>query len=120
MTDAAFADFDAAWEEEEAPPVEVKLYGRVWTLPPVMPAAPALLVARWMSEGREQDDLTNAEALVLSSTLIPAEILNQWHAKGITADRLGVVVMWALGVYMDRQRQKDSAGEAEAPEASGS
>lgn len=114
--EAASFDFDAAFAAGDAPqlePIRLTLLGQRWELPAAMPAAPTMKVARWMTEGRAEDDLTNAEILALAADMIPGDTLNQWLAKGITMDRLGEVLVWVLGQYM--QRTSDTAEpEAEA------
>lgn len=117
---ARFHDFDAATDERDTEandPVVVKKFGQRWELPGKMPAAVPLRVARWLADGRSDDDLTEGETLTLAADVIPAEILNAWLAKGLDLEELAEIVGWVVQQYADRDNEaaEDAPGEATAP-----
>lgn len=112
-----FHDFDAAFAESDAEPVEVTLYGETWTLPAAMPAAFPLTVQRYIDEGRDPNkDLTRGELLELARTLVPPEIVNAWLDRGLTVAQLMTIVgelMLDYGYVVDGEA--DASGGANAP-----
>lgn len=115
MATDRYLDFDAAFAEEVAEPITVKLFGEEWTLPASMPAAVPLQVSRWMAEGRADSDLTKGELINLAADIVPADILSAWRARGITSDQLGKVIMAIVATYMSGDEA--SPGEAQGPAA---
>jgi hypothetical protein len=109
--DDRFADFDAAFAESDIKPLRLKLYGKVWELPGVAPAAGVLAAARLIAGERTTEDLSKAETLTLAVKIFPDEILDQWLAKGISTPELGDMIAWALSKYM----ASDGGGSGEAP-----
>lgn len=112
-----FHDYDAAFAEAAADPIEVTLYGQVWTLPAAMPAAFPLTIQRYIDEGRDPNtDLTRGELLELARTLVPADAVNAWLARGLSIPQLMQIVgdlMVDYG-YMVAP-DGDAPGEANAP-----
>lgn len=115
-----FRDFDAAFAEQQLPPVELKLHGRVWQLPGALPSAAVLIVARWVNAGRAQPgspapELTNAELMGLAEAMVPAETLRAWQAKGLDIDQLGEIVEWLFEQYRDQIQEAFAPGGGVAP-----
>lgn len=100
-------DFDAAWAEHK--PKFVKIRGRVYRMPPEVPAAVMILMARQKRASRE-DGLTFLEQ-ILKALLSPAGY-DQILADGIGLGGLGNVVDWCLKAY---EIVKDDEGEAQPP-----
>jgi len=97
-----FKDYDAAFAEEKAEPLIRRLYGKDWTLPAVLPAAVTLKVARWNVEGRAREDLSEAEVFDLAADIVPADTLTAWTDKGLSTDRLAVILMDLIVEYAAR------------------
>lgn len=119
-TDTDYYDFDAAFAERSRKPKRMKLFGRHWHLPPALPAAAVLTVARWVREGRASLDspqatLTDAELVLLAEDLIPGETLSAWHAKGLDIEQLGPIIEWVMVQYRDQIEEALGRGGAEAP-----
>lgn len=94
-----FADFDAAFAERDAKPLLIRLYGRMWELPGVMPAEVPLKLARYMADGRGEDELNEPEKFDLAAALVPSDTLQAWMAKGLDAEQLGQILLWVLRQY---------------------
>lgn len=114
-----FADFDAAFGPADGDPVEpvrIRLFGHVWELPGEMPAAAPLRVSRLMADGRSEESLTDAEVLALGADLIPGQVLDAWHARGLTLQQLEQIILWLIGQYgQPTSPAGDAQGEATPP-----
>lgn len=111
-----FHDLDAELAEEEnldesGEPVIIRLFGQDWEFPVSWPAAVPILLARWMADGREFQNLTGAELLTLVSLMVPDDIMRHWQAKGISVPVLERVVHKLVSEYATGPE-----GEAEPPE----
>jgi hypothetical protein len=118
--DSRFVDYDAAFaeQEEQAKPLTRKLFGQTWKLPGVPPAAVVLRLARLMADGRSEDDLTEAETMLLAADIIPSETLDVWLAKGLGVDELGLIIedlMTAYGPQLLAVTAADAEGNPPAP-----
>lgn len=105
-------EFDAAVAEHEADPVVVRLAGRDWTLPHTWCAAVPLLLARWMIDGREFDDITDTEMWHLAELMAGGDVVAEWRAVGITSVQVAVAVRVLVAAY----GQQRPSGEALPPE----
>lgn len=87
-----FHDIDALLAEQTADTITIRVFGEDWQLPAALPAIIPLLLARWVADGREADDLTNAECLLFAEALVPGEILDEWKRRGLTVDQLDPII----------------------------
>ena len=94
-----FLDFDESMEEDDTPPMPVKLFGEIWYVPGELPAAVPLKLARFMSDGRADDTLADFELIDLAGDVVPAPVMKAWQDKGITTPKLGYVLMGILKAY---------------------
>lgn len=102
MTVGRFFDIDALTATggsaiEVVEPVTVRLFGQDWELPGELPLEVLLTVSSWIADSH--GDLTVAQALALAGKLVPADVLTEWQARGLTADQLASVVAVLTGVY---------------------
>lgn len=115
MTDR-YVDFDAAFSEEDATPLRIKLFGKEWELPATMPAAAVLRVVRWQADGRDvEQELSKSELIALAGDLVPQDVLTAWQAKGLDIDQLGHIVGWQMRQYQGLLEDGEGPGEAGAP-----
>jgi len=109
-------DFDAAWAEHK--PKHVKIKGRIYRLPPEVPANVMILMARQKRASRE-DGLTFLEQ-ILKALLSPAGY-DQILSDGIGLAGLGDVLDWCMKAYdLGKGKSDGGDGEGEAqPPATG-
>ena len=111
------ADFDAAWSEHR--PKHVKILGRVYRMPPDIPASVLILLARQRRAARSGEDGLTLLEQILKGLLTPAGY-EQILADGIGITSLKDVVNWCLKAYDIAKDDNDGDGEGEAqPPATG-
>ncbi|MEV4320993.1 hypothetical protein AB0J37_02040 [Microbispora rosea] len=104
-------DFDAAWAEHK--PKHVKIKGRVYRMPPDVPASVLILLARQKRATRSgEDGLTFLEQILKG--LLTSAGYDQILADGIGITNLRDVVDWCLTAY-DLTKGDGGDGEGEAP-----
>lgn len=124
---ARHIDFDAVRKERQAEPITITLFGKVWTLPPSVPAQTVLLVARLLSD--LQDDagdidissleLTPGAVADIAESCVPSDVLRAWFAEGLELDDLGGILTMLLTEWnvaaAARSTLEDSLPEQPAP-----
>lgn len=120
-------DFGAAWDENEADPIEVRVRpfdatdDEHITLPGSMPAGLRLHMwaVREASDGDPSRKLTYGELQAAGRFLFGAETFQRWLDQRITEDRLTGVVMSVISEYARREARYDpvSPGKAEGASA---
>ncbi|MFJ2196956.1 hypothetical protein [Streptomyces violaceusniger] len=86
------ADFDAFFAEQAEPEprgVELKLYGRTYTLPGSLPALFTLQLHRVQHSARP-DDIRR-----LLASLFGPDAVDHWAERGMSDRHLGIVLLWA-------------------------
>jgi hypothetical protein len=117
-----FADADAFFEAEiqGVRPAVLRLFGTDYTLPPRVPLAFNLLLAR-----HQYDESLDAFGKVLAP-LFGAAALEDWIERGIDDRRLGIVLAWSIANIkspgslslpaaakaFDEENAKDAEGKA--------
>jgi hypothetical protein len=89
--------------------------GKIYTLPPTLPAKLVLFVQRVRTNGEDPKRKAGIEIPDLVSALIGRSGLEEILAKGIGFDRLGDVVKRCMDVYRKRGAKDEPEGEADAP-----
>ncbi|WP_067184630.1 hypothetical protein [Microtetraspora niveoalba] len=102
-------DFDAAWAEHK--PKHVRIRGKVYRLPPEVPATVLLLLAR-QKRAKNSDEGVAFFEKILEGLLTPAGY-QQILADGIGLTSFKDVVDWCLKVY--DLAKDDGEGEAQPP-----
>lgn len=112
--DAALAELD---EDDE--PLEVTLFEEKWLLPGSIPAAVLLRIQSWQEDGFVDDDgqptdeLTVGQCLGLLRDMVPADILEEWFARGLTARKYARAVDHIMKSYsLVEQAEQMAAGKA--------
>lgn len=86
------ADFDAFFAEQAEPEprgVELKLYGRSYTLPGTLPALFTLQLHRVQNSSRPED------VRRLLASLFGPDAVDHWTEVGMSDRQLGIVLLWS-------------------------
>ncbi|MGI5162618.1 hypothetical protein [Microbispora sp. CA-102843] len=106
-------DFDAAWAEHR--PKYAKIKGKVYTMPPDVPASVLILLARQKRAARSGEDGLTFIEQILKGLLTPAGY-DQILADGIGITSLKDVVDWCMKAYdLAKDDGGDGEGEAQPP-----
>jgi hypothetical protein len=119
-------DLDAALAERRAArtPLRVRMFGRLWELPGVAPAAAIIRLYRWDQKGWVADDgdvsdtVPQAELLDFLLELVPGDVYEGWTAAGLDIDDVEPAITAIMAAYGDRLRPR-AEGEAKAPKGRG-
>ena len=103
-----FIDFDAARAERQREPVVVRFHGRDWQLHTGLPARVMLDVIEAKAKG--DDDVSDAMAIGMLRQLVPADVLDEWFALGLTVEELLDLVPLLMRAY--KGGDEDEPGEA--------
>ena len=112
-----FKDFDTAISEAEKEPVTFKCGGQSFTLPSELPAIVAVKAIRLKKEYGSEAAIPEAEQLDMALAIFGAESLDKLLATGISVDKLGDILQWAIAVYSGAEPEGGDSGNAVAPEA---
>lgn len=118
--DPRYYDFDAAFAE--AKPIPFKLLGKVWQLPPTVPAATILNIQRLMlalakmdETGEVPDDLVIDDDLSYERMLremVGEGIVTQWLELGISYDMLAAVTRRLYALHTGDNPDAQEPGKA--------
>lgn len=107
-----FRDFDAFWAETTREPVKFRYGGKTYELPPEIPAIVILKAVRLAEDEAADKQVSPDDVIGLATNLLGSKNMDALLASGISIDRLGDVVKWALEQY---GAGPGDEGNAEAP-----
>lgn len=119
-----FKDFDAVWEERQAAPIVVRVFGDEYELPASMPAGLRLHWVRVRDERGDDSPITWNELAAMAKFLFGEETLDRWFDQRLSEAQLFEVIGWVISVYNGPGNGADGGeeggeGEAEAPATTG-
>jgi len=94
-----FIDFDAAWEEQQAEPIVVKIRGKKYELPASVSAAFMLEITKITSDKGVNENLNAADIGALINALFGKAVVNDWLEDGMSLPQLNDVLSHMLRVY---------------------
>lgn len=97
----AFHDFDAMWSEKEEEVLEIYVYGETHYLPASVPADIVLGILRLQANGIQS--VPEEQVLHMTTSIFGEERLAAWCTKGLTIDRMGDLLGWALDQYQSQK-----------------
>ena len=100
-------DFDNFWSEKQEDVFAITVYGEVHHIPASIPAEIVLGVLRMHQAG--MSNVPDEKILSMTESIFGAEKLAAWCAKGLTIERMGDLLTWALEQY---QSQRPLDGKA--------
>lgn len=108
-----FVDFDfdeSLAAREQIDPPKIRVYGRVYLLPRVMPAKTILLASKLRKRKGDKADAQIEDVIALLTTIFGEENLTKMTDDGIGMDELGDLIGHVHKVYETR-----NSGNVEAP-----
>lgn len=111
-----YIDFDEAWKEQDKTPVVVRMYGKDWELPAVLPAKVMMEVIRIQAEAGPGHELNEAQLVMMINRIVPEETFAAWMESGLSVDQYGDVIAELFQVYTGQDIRADAEGETTAPE----
>lgn len=110
-----YFDFDAFWEEQQAEPVTIKVFGTPHLLPPKLPAKIVLKSERVQQRGNESE-MEPGEIRDLAEDMFGRQRVAEWLERDdFDLDKLVDLFKQTMTLY-SRSADGDEEGEAPAPE----
>lgn len=108
-----FLDWDTARAERAREPLIVRLFEQDWSLPADMPAEVMLEIVRLEAEEGPDSEVSDAQVFSALSRVVPADILEEWFARGLGAAELPALLVSILRLYQRPQAAASDEGRAE-------
>ena len=102
-------DFDEFFKELDAQEkgIEIKLYGKVYSLPCSIPAEMYVKAMRGSAGGT----LSDSETMKLGIKMLGEENVNEWCEKGISIKQLSEIVVWYCAEVTQAQLGENQSEE---------
>ena len=104
-----FHDFDAFWSEKEEHLLCLHVFGEDYYISANPPADIVLSMLRMQAEGITT--VPDAQVLHMTTSIFGEDHLQAWCAKGLTIDKMGDLLSWALDQYQAQKPQPSTAGD---------
>ncbi len=107
--DAVDFDFDASWAEKRAHPPRIRAFGKVYELPPVMPAILMFDLAKMEEAKGKSAEVSAADQLSMLALLLGEENLDGLMKAGLGLEELGDLLANIMNIYGKRIGQRAAA-----------
>ena len=109
-----YKDFDSFFEEQERKPLTFKMFGEEHELPPAMPAAIMLKMARLQQEKGKDEDISEDQMASMAVDLLGDKLFEELCSKGLDLEQLEELIKWATEQYTNIGQEEED-GDIKKP-----
>jgi hypothetical protein len=94
-------DFDNFWSEKAQDVFEITVYGATHQIPASIPAEVVLGVMRMHQAG--MSNVPDEKVISMTEAIFGIDTLDSWCKRGLTVERMGDLLTWALEQYQSQR-----------------